>query len=94
MTVRRKHSEGFKAKVAFEALKGEKTIAQISSIYAVHPSQIISWKKTLVEGMKEIFVDKRKSNADQEQLIDDLYRQLGKKEIENEWLKKKIALFN
>ena len=91
--VKRQHSPAFKARVAFEALKGEKTLAEISSQFGIHTTQVNRWKKELVEGMQDIFTDKRKKqDADQEQLIEQLYKQIGKKEVENEWLKKKIAL--
>lgn len=93
-TIRRKHSAAFKARVAFESLKGEKTIAEISSHFGVHPTQINKWKKQLRIGMQDLFTDKRKKrDEDQEQLIQQLYQKIGKKEIENEWLKKKIELF-
>lgn len=93
-TVKRQHSAAFKARVAFEALKGEKTLAEISSQFGVHTTQINRWKKELAEGMADIFADKRKKrDVDQVQLIEQLYKQIGKKEVENEWLKKKIALF-
>lgn len=93
-TIRRVHSPGFKARVAFEALRGEKTIAGISSHFGVHPTQIHKWKQELVAGMQDIFTDKRKAkDADQEQLIEQLYKQIGKKEVEIDWLKKKIELF-
>lgn len=93
-TVKRQHSASFKTRVAFEALKGEKTLAEISSQFGVHTTQINRWKKELVEGMQYIFTDKRKKrDVDQEQLIEQLYKQIGKKEVENQWLKKKIALF-
>lgn len=92
--VKRQHSAAFKAKVAFEALKGEKTLAEISSQFGVHTTQINRWKKELAEGMQEIFIDKRKKrDVDQEELIEQLYNQIGKQKIENEWIKKKIALF-
>lgn len=93
-TVKRQHSAVFKARVAFEALKGEKTLAEISSQFGVHTTQINRWKKELAQGMQEIFTDKRKKrDVDQEQLIEQLYKQIGKKEVEIDWLKKKIALF-
>lgn len=83
-----------KAKVAFEALRGEKTIAELSSIYGVHPTQIKQWKDILRSGMSDLFTDKRKKHEqNQEELVDSLYKQVGKKEIENEWLKKKIEQF-
>lgn len=94
-STKRQHSAAFKARVAFEALKGEKTLAEISSQFGVHATQINRWKKELAEGMEEIFTDKRKKrDVDQEQLIEQLYKQIGKKQVENDWLKKKIALFD
>jgi len=83
-----------KAKVALEALKGDKTISEISSLYGVHPTQIKQWKDILQQGMPDLFTDKRRRHEQtQEELIDSLYKQVGKKEIEAEWLKKKIEQF-
>ena len=83
-----------KAKVALEALKGDKTIAEISSMYGVHPTQIKQWKDILSQGLSDLFTDKRhKHEQTQDELIDSLYKQIGKKEIEAEWLKKKIEQF-
>jgi transposase-like protein len=83
-----------KAKVAFEAMRGEKTGAELASIYGVHPTQIKQWKDILQTGMSDLFTDKRrKHEQSQEELVENLYKQVGKKEIENEWLKKKIEQF-
>ena len=53
----RMHDSAFKAKVAFEAAKGEKTISEIASIYEVHPNQVSAWKKEFLERLPEIFND-------------------------------------
>jgi len=88
--IRRNHDEAFKAKVALEAVKGEKTMAQLSSEYGVHPHQIGLWKKRLLSELPTLFSDKRKkSNNDREDLEGELYRQIGQLKVELEWLKKK-----
>ena len=89
--MRKQFSKEFKAKVALEAMKGLKTSAEISSEYAVHPTQIAQWKKELREGLADVFKGK-KSAADKskDQLIDELYKQIGQLQVENGWLKKKL----
>ena len=52
---RRNHSAAFKAKVALAAAKGDKTIAELASQYAVHPNQVTQWKKQLIESLPEVF---------------------------------------
>lgn len=80
-----------KAQVALAAIRGEKTISQIASLYEVHPTQIQIWKKQALIGLKELFSDKRKKeNQTQDQLINELYRVVGQREFELEWLKKKL----
>lgn len=80
----------FKARVALEAVKGEKTIAQIASEYGVHPNQIGQWKRKLLEELPMLFSDKRsRHDRDQEELESELYRQIGQLKVEIDWLKKK-----
>ena len=80
-----------KAEVALAAVKGDKTIAQIASIYEAHPTQIGFRKKTVQRELSTLFTDKRKKeNADQERIIDELYKTIGQRDMELAWLKKKL----
>jgi putative transposase len=82
-----------KVKAALAALRAEKTINQIASDFGVHPVQISQWKRELVENAQDLFRDKRtKSQADREQLIAELYQQIGQLQYELNWLKKKVGL--
>ena len=93
--IRKRYSAAFKAKVALEAVKKEKTIAQLSSEYGVHPNQIANWRKRLLEELPEIFSSKRKKRQDDtEQLEAELYRQIGQLKVELDWLKKKSKLLS
>ena len=55
MSTRRRFSGDFKAKVALEALRGDKTIQEIATRHKIHPNQVSTWKQRAVEGMKEVF---------------------------------------
>lgn len=92
MKKRKKYPIEFKARVALEAIKGEKSIAQISSEYEVHGSMIIKWKKHLQDNVANIFLSKNEQDSDDKELIDNLYRQIGKSQIEIDWFKKKLCL--
>ncbi len=92
--MRKSFSADFKAKAALEAIKEEKTIAELSSEYEVHRTQLANWRKRALGGVKEAFKGKQeKANKENGKLIDELYRQIGQLKVENEWLKKKSALF-
>ena len=83
----------FKSKVAVEALKGHKTVAELASEFDIHPTQINSWKKQLLETSKAAFNGKQqlKAQQNQEDERDRLYAQIGKLKVELDWLKKKVG---
>ena len=91
--IRKKHTPQLKAKIALEAIKGEKTIAQITSKYGVHATQVSAWKKKALEAIPETFSQSRKrSSIEQSQWVDELYKQIGQLSVEVDWLKKKSDL--
>ncbi len=91
-TTRKQYSPKFKAKVALEAIRGERTLSQLASQYHVHPVQIGQWRKTAVEQMAELFVDGRsRKRKDQDADKDALYEQIGRLKVELDWLKKKLV---
>ncbi len=91
--MRRGHNGAFKAKVALEAIKGEKTLAQFSSEFEVHANQISQWRKQLLKELPNLFSDRRKKqDKEQEDLISELYRQIGQLKVEVDWLKKKSQM--
>lgn len=93
--IRRVHPPAFKAKVALEAIKEIKTIAELSSIYGVHSTQITKWKHRVITGLEQIFSDKWKKDEEQkDELLKALYEQIGKLKVEGDWLKKKIGLID
>ena len=92
---RKIYSSELKAKIALEAIKGYSSINDLAKEYKVHPNQIGMWKKQLLENLPVIFDNPRgpKTEASSE-LTDQLYRQIGKLQVEVEWLKKKYEPFS
>ena len=88
---RKKYPKEFKARVAMEALKGEKSIARISSEYEVHSAMVAKWKKQLTDNISDIFIRKNERDPSAEQQLDNLYKQIGRQQVEIGWLKKKLG---
>jgi putative transposase len=90
---RKSFTAEFKSKVALEALKEQKTINQIATEYGVFPNQVCTWKKELLEGIGTIFSDKRKKECSpKEDIVPQLYQQIGQLKVEVDWLKKKSGI--
>lgn len=88
-SIRKNYSAGFKVKVALAAVKGDKTMAQLSSELGVHANQIQQWKKHLLSEAPTLFSTRQsKSEKDTEALQAELYRQIGQLKVELDWLKK------
>jgi transposase-like protein len=91
---RRQYSAKYKFQVALEAAKGQKTLSELSRETGIHPNQISSWKRQLLEGGADLFERNgtRKDQALAKQEAE-LYEQIGRLKMELEWLKKKTAPF-
>ena len=92
MAQHRHFGKDFKAKIAIEAIKGEKTVNEIASMYEVHPNQVSQWKKLALEKLPEAMADGRSKEARQVQPIDEekLHQKIGQQAIEIDFLKKKL----
>jgi transposase-like protein len=94
-TTRKQHSATFKARVAIEAIRGEKTLSQLGSQFKVHPIQIAKWRKSAVDQLPELFVDGRKRKGEPvESGKDALYEEIGRLKVELDWLKKKVGMLD
>jgi len=89
---RKKFSKEFKAKVAIEAIKGQRPVNELAQEFDVHPNQIARWKKDLLETAPEVFSQNKDREAKRIELErDQLFRKVGQLQIEVDWLKKKTG---
>jgi transposase-like protein len=88
---RRKHSDEFKARVALEAVRGVKTLSELSAAYGVHPTVIAQWKRQLLDGAPGVFSRGNGVNGrSEEEISAPLYEEIGRLKMELDWLKKKL----
>lgn len=93
MTQRKHHSGAFKSRVAVEAIAGHKTINEIASAYAIHPSLVGKWKAEALTRLPEALSDGRKVKSDCDSRREArLYEEIGRLRMEVEYLKKKLGL--
>ena len=88
---RRKFSGQIKAKVALEAIRGHKTVAELAGEHQVHPNQVTQWKKQLLDAAEGVFSDGHAADRqEQEELTARLYQQIGQMKVELDYLQKKL----
>jgi transposase len=90
---RKNHSVLFKGKVALEALRGEATLAELASRHGVHPTQIATWRKQLLEHAGEVFENGSPAVADAERQIRDLRAKVGELTMERDFLSGALGRF-
>lgn len=92
-TQRKRYTAEFKAKIALEAIKGQRTINEIATRYELHPVQVSQWKRQALEQLPQIFSDGRvRKEKSEEELRDQLYQQIGQLKVELDWLKKRSGV--
>ena len=88
----RTHSPAFKAKVAFAALRGDSTLANLAARFEVHPNQIESWKKHVLEHGPELFARGRAdASNEREEEIKTLHAKIGRLSMEKDFLSKALG---
>ena len=93
---RKQYSAQLKAKVSLEAIRGEKTVAELAAQYEIHPTMINTWKRQLMEGASDLFEFQQRQgdrDEDAQAQIDELYRQIGQLKVERDFLADRSARF-
>ena len=88
---RRNHLPGFKAKVALAAIKGDKTLAELSEQFDVHQNQITEWKKQLLDQADSVFGSSQEHKKADEVQLKDLHAKIGELALENDFLAKALG---
>lgn len=93
MPKRKVYSGEFKARVALEVLKGQRTVNEIAAAHEIHPGQAQQWKKQAVSVLPEAMSDRRRrQELEADARTEELYAEIGRLRMELEWLKKKSGI--
>ena len=93
--MRKQFPDEFKAKVALAALRGDKTIAELAAEYEVHPTQIHAWRAVVKDRLAALFSSSpggAEKIKEQRDTIEQLYKTVGRMQVENDWLKRKLNI--
>ncbi len=91
MAKRRKFTAAFKAEVALEALRGDRTIQEIAAKHQLHPNQVSQWKRQAMDGLNAVFDDRPRREADHEAEKAELHAKLGRSVVENDFLSRGLG---
>jgi transposase len=87
MTMRRRFTGEFKARIGLEALRGDKTVQEIASKHKVHPNQVSAWKRQAIDGLGEVFSNGLdRERQDRESEVRDLHAKIGQLMVERDFL--------
>ena len=90
---RRNHSPAFKAKVALQAIRGDKTLSELAQQHHVHPTQIGAWKQQLLERATEVFANGQSVAEDSQQRVQELHAKIGELTMERDFLSNALGRF-
>ena len=90
---RRNHSPAFKAKVALQAVRGDKTLAELAQQFQINPGQITHWKQQLLEHAAELFANGRSHTEDSRERIGELHAKIGELTMERDFLSSALGRF-
>jgi putative transposase len=93
--MKKNYTPEYKAKIVLELLREELSLGQLSAGYGIHANQVAKWRNTVLEGLPELLSDRRKKDkreSEYEELVKDLYAQIGELTTKLAWLKKKSGI--
>lgn len=91
--IKRFHPPGFKAKVALDMIREVDTVSTLCSKYSIHPTQAGKWKQQVLAGLETIFSGRVDNDLKaKDEMIEELYKQIGQLKVELDWLKKKLSV--